>query len=275
MFWFESFNGIRLESGNFSTGIPRAFAQNRMATTGGQGEYDLNGVRNPMTQQTYSHEFTMKSCDFQTRYDQLFGLSNRRGLLVKTNGPESRQCTAKIFNISDATTIADYRSQSQRIGMQFTAEPFWYDTVETSVNFAGASYVSLRNTPNRGNARAIKYLVLTIYSNIDSSLTISITPNNPGLYGAYYGTFKYGTRRYSSGLLTGQVASGITYNAPMYGTLVIDAGNDRVTVNNVDAYANTVRPATQMALLWLEPGDNIIRFSAPATGNVTFRSAWI
>jgi hypothetical protein len=30
-----------------------------------------------------------------------------------------------------------------------------------------------------------------------------------------------------------------------------------------------------MALLWIEPGDNIIRFSQAATGSLAFRSAWI
>jgi len=30
-----------------------------------------------------------------------------------------------------------------------------------------------------------------------------------------------------------------------------------------------------MALLWIEPGDNIIRFSQAVSGNIVFRSAWI
>lgn len=273
MFWFNEFNGIYMPPAEFNTGIPRAFAQNRIGTTGGEGEYDLDGTRNPMTQQSYTHEISVAACDFQAKWDELLSMARTSGTLKKTNGSVTRQTRAKISNIADATTVEDWARRSKRIGIQFSAEPYWYSDEEVSVNFTSALYVSLRNTPNAGNTRAVKYVVLTITSNIASSLIISVEPNTPIHGGSYYGEFKYGTRVY--GQDTSLINSGLTYNAAMYGTLVIDAGNGTVTVNGVDAYANTVRPDTQMALLWLEPGDNIIRFSSAATGNITFRSAWI
>lgn len=273
MFWFTEFNGVYMPPADFNTAMPRAFAQNRLATTGGEGEYDLNGTTNRMTQQSYTHEITVAACNFRAKWDELLGMSRVSGVLKKTDGTTVRRAQAKITNINETTTPADWARRTQRIGIQFSAEPYWYSDIATTVSFSGVTYVSLRSNGNIGNARAVKHVVLTITSNIATSLTISMNPNTPLSTGSYYGEFRYGTKRYGEN--TSLVASSLTYAAPMYGTLVIDAGASTVEVNGVDAYANTTRPATQMALLWMEPGDNILRFSSAATGSLTFRSAWI
>lgn len=269
MFYFTEFNGVPIRPINYANAIPRQFAQNRVGATGGEGEYDLEGQRNRMTSQTYTHEVTVASCDFQTKYDALLGSSRTRGVLKKSNGSKVRRTDprTKIANITDATTIEDWRGGMQRIGLQFNAQPYWYDDALTTVSFTGVS--SFRAT-NAGNARAIQYVTLTTTSTTGSPLTINTYAQgdaefyDEGVYdeGIYDGT--------DLGNEDGQMVLGTITN-----TMVIDAGNSRITIGGVDAYSQITIPDTQMALLWLEPGVNEIVFNQNMTGTLTFRSAWV
>lgn len=291
MFWFNEFNGVRITPMNFSTGIPRAFQQNRTVTTGGEGEYDRNGIRNPMTQQTYSHEVTVRACDFQAKWDELLGSAAGEGVLKKTNGTQTRFTSAKITNIVDATTDNDWAQGAQRIGLQFSAEPYWYDNTLTTTTF---SYQSTVIVNNQGNARALKHAVLTLtppptsiygvavygqsrYSNpsgvyLTGGVAISITPvpKNAKLYGS----MKWGTGKYQ-GLPGSQAATRLTYPVQATYNLVIDFGKDTIQEAGTDRYSDAVMPCTQAGLLWLEAGKNIVRFSVPVYGMLQFRNTWI
>lgn len=276
MWWFQSFNSVTLPRANFSVDLPRNWAENRMATTGGEGEYDLDGDRTRQTQQSYSCELPVQACDLQAKYDALLSMGRKGGTLRKTNGQYTRLTTAKITSVRDNSTIENWRARRQSLTVQFTAEPYWYDDLLTTVPFTAATYFSLRNLaggPN-GNARAMKYAVLTITSNVTNPLVIDIHPAgliNDGVNPPYYGTFRYGTRTYG---VAEYPALQLTYAASTTASLVIDAGNSTVRVGGVDQYANISKPATQMGLFWLEPGDNIVRFNQAVTGNLKFRRAW-
>ncbi len=274
MWYATEFNSVPLPKANFSLAMPRVFTQNRIAATGAvMGEYDLEGVANRQTQQTYDVEFLVADCDFQAKLDAILGAARRRGLLKISDSKQTRQATGKVVSVDETTTMDDWRNKKQRIRMQLACEPQWYADVATTVAFTSATAVSLKTTPNRGNARAIKYVVLTITTSISGSLTITSEPQGDNYYGApKYGKVKYGSPALGDG--SKQTAS-LVYNASTSAPLVIDAGNATVRVGGVDAYANVVRPSTQMALLWIEPGDNIIRFSQAVSGGLVFRSAWI
>ena len=124
MWWFTEFNDERLPLRNIVTNLDIAFAQNRTATTGGEGEYDLDGDTNPMTQQTYSCEFTLPACDYDAKYTALRYAAGRRGLLKRTNGTTIQRATAKVTAITDATANSDIYARTKRMNTTFTAEPY-------------------------------------------------------------------------------------------------------------------------------------------------------
>jgi hypothetical protein len=270
--WYPvSFNDTPLPRGNFVTQMPRVFAQNRLRIPGAvMGDYDLEGIRNRPTQQSYTFEFTVAECDVNTRMDALLGAAQRVGQLRISNSQQTRRATAKVTNAVDATTMDDWRSRQKRVQVQFDAEPFWYADAPTVVPFTSTTTVLLRNsTANLGNARAIKYVVLTITSNITAFVNISINPQT----GNYYNEFLYGTKFYTADSFAQSAA--LTYIGYTSAPLVIDAGNSTVRLGGVDVYANTTKPDTQTALLWLEPGDNRISFSQAVSGSISFRNCWV
>lgn len=271
MWWFTEFNGVTLPLGNFVTNLNLAFAENRMRTTGGEGEYDLDGNVNPLAQQSYSCEFTLPKCDYDTKYNALKGAMRRRGLLKRANYTTIQRATAKVTSIADTTTPSDLFARTKRMTVTFTAEPYWYDDTLTTVSFTSATRVFLTSSYNQGNARAIKYVVLTITSNISTLLTLGISPYGDS---AFYGEFDYGDEYYG-GIDLGNEASAFTYTGNTSGAFVIDAGNSTVRLAGVDVYANVTLPSTQMALLWLEPGQGEINFNQAVTGSLAFRSAWL
>jgi len=271
MEWISEFNGVQFPRGLFSLDQTRVFEQNRMRVTGGEGDYDLNGIRSRLSQQSYSLEFTKPLIcqSWASELDAIAASAITSGILKKTNGSYVRRATAKIVNIKDVSSIFDWKAQRQKLIYQFSADPYWYADLATTRTFTSSTGF---NVTNQGNARAIQYVVLTITSNLSNPFTFTVTPL--GTSPAYYGAFKYGGRKYSS-VNTGYAASSLTYAAATTASLVFDAGNSTVRLNGVDAYQNVTRPATQMALLWLEPGANQIAFNQAVTGNLVFRSCWL
>lgn len=268
MWWFTEFNSVVLPLGNFVANLDLAFAQNRTRTTGGEGEYDLDGDRTPMLQQSYSCEFTLPQCDYDAKYNALKGAMRRRGLLKRSNYSTVQRATAKVTSITDTTTPNDIFARTKRMTVTFTAEPYWYDDAESGVVFTLA--MSIR-PENLGNARAVKFVVLTISSATGTSLEINThgdgdgTPYDEG----YYDTFYY------DGSDVGNEDGSIEFASPTGSTIIIDAGNSRVTIGGVDSYDEITIPDTQMALLWLEPGVNEITFNQPVTGTLVWRNAWL
>lgn len=273
--WFASeFNTIALPRGNFSLAAPRAFATNRLQPTGALlGDYDLEGLGNRLVQQAYQVEFTIAQCDAQAKMDALMGVARRSGTLKITNNLQTRRCTAKVSAIGWSTTIDDWRARLARISLQFSAEPFWYDDVQTTLAFTNQDYINLRTVNNAGNARAIRHLVLTISTSLPGATTITIEPTGP----RYYGGFRYGAQRYGvvSQLIPAPVACQLTYNTATGAPLVIDAGRAMVRVGSADAYANTSRPDTQTALLWLDPGPAVVHFTRVVSGSISWRNCWV
>lgn len=274
MWYATEFNGQALPRGNFSLVLPRTFAANRLRPTGALlGDYDLDGVANRLVQQQYQAEFTVAACDVNAAIDAILGATRRSGLLKITDNATTRRATAKVETINDVTTIDDWVSKRTRLAVQFSVEPYWYSESLTTLTFTSSTYVSLRTSYNSGNARAIKYVVLTITSAVAAPLTINVIPTGP----YYYGEFLYGVRAYGASTPSNQTVEGaqLVYGASTTGTLVINAGASTVQEDGVDVYANVTRPGTQMALLWLDPGPQVMRFSQAVTGTLQFRSCWV
>lgn len=269
MWRLESFNGIRLSSANYAFDVSRQFQRNRLVLAGTEGEYDLDGVNARMAQQSYSHEFTLKACDFQARYDALLAALGTSGELKKTNGEVSRITRAKIESIAETTTLDDWRRNQQRIGLRFTAAPYWYSDPLTTVFFSLASRVAVRNPGNTGGSKAVMYAVLTFSTNVVSFLTIGIRPI---ITGNYYGEITFGEEgEYDDG----SGGTSFTYTGGTSTPLVIDAGNGTVREGAVDQYSKVTLGPTQTRLFWLDPGDNTITFNQAMSGKLEFRSCYL
>lgn len=270
MWWFTEFNDVTLPLGNFVTNLNLAFAENRTRTTGGEGEYDLDGDNAFLTQQSYSCEFTLPKCDYDTKYSDIKYAARGRGLLKRTNGTVWQRATAKVTAITDTTTPSDVYARTKRMSVTFTAEPYWYNDILTTLSFSGVSVLDAHDPGNDGNARAVKYAVLTITSSVVNPFIFATVPASGGYF---YGEVDYGEGLFD-GTTTGGTESTFTYTAGTSTTLTIDAGNSTVREGSTDKYEEITLPDTQMALFWLEPGGSTFTFNQAVTGTLEFRSAW-
>lgn len=271
MWYFTEFNGVRLPRWNWVADTSLTFADARMPTTGGMGEYDLYGSDNPLGTQTYRGEFMLPLCDYRTKETEIKGAFRRQGLLKRSDGTYTQYAVAKVTSSADVTTPADWKRGTKRMSVEFKAEPLWYDDTLTTVSFTSATRVFYHTRPNRGNARAIKNVVLTITSNISTFVTIGVSPYGDA---AFYGEDVYGGGYYG-GSVSDIEATTLTYTGNTSGPLVFDAGAGTVRLNGVDVYNNVTLPDTQMALLWIEPGGGELNFSQAVTGTLQFRSTWL
>lgn len=268
MWWFTEFNDVRLPLGNFVTNLNLAFVENRTRTTGGEGEYDLDGDTAFLTQQSYSCEFTLPKCDYDDKYDEIRYAARGRGLLKRNDGNRIQRATAKVTAITDTTTPSDVYARTKRMSITFTAEPYWYTDALSTVSFGAATSFSA-DPGNDGNARAIKYAVLSITSGVTNPFTFSTSPM---LGGYFYGDVDYGEGLFD-GTSTGEETT-VTYTAGTSGTLVFDAGNSTVQESGVDKYDEITLPDTQIPLFFLEPGGTVFEFNQAVTGTLEYRSAW-
>lgn len=263
---FTEFDGVLLPTAGVEVSVPRRVNVDLFVAPGGV-VIDKDGYQTPYAQQEYSMRFMFTSVT-QAATDALFAKLGKWGRLKRTMRDSSvRFANAKLTGIDPPMRNFDSLASIQRVTATWTAEPLWYADTATTVSFTTATSVSLRSNQN-GNARATKFVVLTITSSVTSGFNVTITPNSS----AYYNEFKYGAGSY--GPDRGEFTCSLTYNAAAAG-LIVDAGAGTVRSNNADVYANAAKPAGQTALLWLEPGDSVIRFSQSVTGSITFRSAWV
>lgn len=247
----HEFAGIALPDAQAVSDLTREALTSYLRPTGQPfGDYNLYGASLPFGQQTYRHDF-LYSVAAQATIDALFAKIGVRGTLKQTMWDAStRQTEALLVRVSQATTVEDKHAGLQRLSCEFHAEPFWYATTATTVVITSATSVNLTSAnSNLGNARAIKYVVLTITSNLPAATTITITP-------------------------TTGTAAAIIYIEASTGTLVIDAGAHTVKLAGVNKYAKTSRADTQVPLLFLEPGNSVLTADNAITGSIVFRSAW-
>lgn len=155
-----------------------------------------------------------------------------------------RRCDAYLTEINPVHDNESSAANIQRVSLRFSASPFWYDDALAVIEpVAATTMLAL----NGGNAvsRNIKF-------------TISPSTNVANLT-----------------LTAGSVS--LTYGAALLTTdvLVIDALTGAVTKNGVNAYGNTARPDTQMALFELVTGENEIELTHPVTGRIEYRGCWV
>lgn len=260
------FDGVSLPANGVDVSVPRAVSVDLLVAAGG-AIVDKDVYQTPISQQQYSSRF-MYSAVTQSALDALYGKLGKWGRLKRLmRDGSTRFANAKLTNIDAPMNNFDYLASVQKITATWLAEPLWYADTATTVSFTSVTRVSLRSNQQGGNARATKFVVLTITSAITSGFMVTIEPNGA----SYYGEFTYGNGIY--GPLRGEFPCSLTYGASANG-LIVDAGAGTVRSNNADVYANASKPNTQTALLWLEPGDSVIRFNQTVSGNIVFRSTW-
>lgn len=255
---FIDFDSIPLPDVQAVTDVSRAARYMVLETVSlASGAYDLFGDESPLPVQMYHAEFIyLNGYAMQASLDNLLARVGKRKILRDKQWDNSiRRITAKLVSAKQSTDVPDRFGGMQKITCDFHAEPFWYADSVTTVNFGPVSTVNLTGSNgNLGNARAIKNLVLTITNGVGlGTFTATITP-------------------------TTGTASQITFNAPGGGatgaTLAFDAGQHTVYDGSTNRYSNTARPTTQVPLLFMEPGDSVLTFTAALYGNVVFRSCW-
>lgn len=246
------FAGVTIPGNQNISNLTRAALDATLRPTGApQGDYDLYGTTSPWPSQTYDAEFMFTAVTYAT-LDALLAKVGTRGTLKQLlwDQSTSRQTEAKLISAELSTTVEDKFAGIQRCTCQFRAEPFWYATTATTVSFSSTASVNLTSAnSNLGNARAIKYVVLTITTNLAGATTFTITP-------------------------TAGTTAAIQYLTTTSGNLVINAGAHTVYVGATNSYANTSRAATQIPLLFLEPGNSVMTFSRSLSGNIVFRSCY-
>lgn len=218
-----------------------------MQIAGGDGAYDLTGSEGRFDNQSHEASFSyIEGCSERGELllDQLRGAMMRSGVLLAEFHGSRRRVDAKLVGVKSAPTFNDIRSGIHRVVLQFRAAPFWYDDGLSAIEpVAGTTMLA----GNSGNAvsRNIKF-------------TISPAANVANLT-----------------LTAGSVS--LVYGATLVTTdaLVIDAMVGTVTKNGTNAYGNTTRPDTQMALFELAKGENIITASSAVTGRIEYRGCWV
>lgn len=261
---FTDFDGVALPANGVDVTAPRTVNVDLLVAAGG-AIIDKDVYQSPIGQQQYSSRF-MYSAATQSTLDLLYAKLGKWGRLSRLmRDGSTRFANAKLTSIDAPMNNADYLSSVQRVTATWLAEPLWYSSTVTTVSFNTQTVVSLRNNQN-GNARATKFVVLNIFTSVSPGFTVTITPNG----GSYYNEFLYGAAAY--GPDKGEFSCSLTNT--IGGAFVVDAGAGTIQANNRDIYASFTKPNTQTALLWLEPGDSVLRFSQSVTGSIAFRRAW-
>lgn len=155
-----------------------------------------------------------------------------------------RRCDAYLTEINPAHDNESCAANIQRVSLQFSASPFWYEDALTVIEPVAATTLIAINSGN-AVSRNIKF-------------TISPTANVASLTLTAGGT----ELTYDAALLTTDV-------------LVIDALTGAATKNGVNVYGNTTRPDTQMALFELAKGKVAIVASSAVTGRIEYRGCWV
>lgn len=243
-----SFNGIEF------TGMESAYRMsvdadiNEMRVTGRNGAYDLLGDGFQVGNQSYAAEFlVVNDCDDPQNklIDQLRGAIQATGDLIGEFDTGRRRAKARLVSVKSEPNFNDIRAGINRVICEFRAAPFWYDDELAVEDLTNASVLYAVNAGNAPTTR----LKITITSAISSSLTITNAINGDELI---YGAAK------SNGAV-----------------LIIDCEAGTVTVNGTNVYSNTSRADTQIAILSLVVGQNILEFSAAVTGRIEYRGCWI
>jgi len=243
-----SFSGIEF------TGMESAYRMsvdadiNEMRVAGRNGAYDLLGDGFQIGNQSYAAEFLIvDDCNEpQNRLiDQLRGAIQTTGDLIGEFDTSRRRAKARLVSVKSEPNFNDIRAGINRVVCEFRAAPFWHDDALTVSPLTSATTLYAINSGNAATTR----LKITITSAIASSLTITNTTNGEALV---YGAAK------SSGVV-----------------LAIDADAGTVTADDVNVYGNTSRADTQIALLSLAAGENILSFNVPVTGSVEYRGCWV
>jgi len=243
-----SFNGIEF------TGMESAYRMsvdadiNEMRVAGRNGAYDLLGDGFQIGNQSYAAEFlVVDDCNEpQNRLiDKLRGAVQTTGDLIGEFDTGRRRTKARLVLVKSEPNFNDIRAGINRVVCEFRAAPFWHDDALTVSPLTSATTLYAVNS---GNAVTTK-LKITITSAIAAALTITNTTNGEALV---YGAAK---------------ANGAV--------LVIDGDAGTVTVDGVNVYGNTSRADTQIALLSLAAGENILSFNVPVTGRVEYRGCFV
>ncbi len=243
------FNGIALPDRAVSYEIPATISVNRMAIAGALiGGYAL-GTHHETRRYAVSGLYLRDANDNMSAdrlIDQLRATMGNVGVLrQKMRDGSIRRCNAWMTKCQPTYDNLSSATRAQPVAIEFEADSFWYS--DSLIVIEPSSSLTMLAI-NEGNAvtRQIKF-------------TLSPAANVAGL------TLTCGDIEivYDAALTTSDV-------------LVIDAAAGTVTKNGANAYGNTTRPDTQMALFELAANsENEIAASSAVTGRVEYRECWV
>jgi len=242
-----SFAGVEFTGMDSSYEMSALARVQEMQIAGGNGAYDLTVGEGRFDNQTYEASFSyVEGCSERGEeiLDQLRGAMMRSATLIAEFHGARRRVEAKLIGVKSSPTFAGIHSGIHRVALQFRASPFWYDDALAVIEPVAATTML---AVNGGNAvsRSVKFAISPAANVANLTLT------------------------------AGSVS--LTYGAALLPTdvLVIDAANGTVTKNGTNAYGNTTRPDTQMALFELAKGKVAIVASSAVTGRVEYRGCWV
>jgi hypothetical protein len=247
----SEFAGVTLPDAQAVSDLTRVAEREKLKPVGlPMGEYDLYGSESPMGAQTYRADFAMTAVT-QAMVDALMAKEGTRGTLKQLmRDASTRQVDAKLLKVAQGVTVADKHGGIERLSCTFEADPGWYASALTTVNFTTTAAVELSGANvHAGNLRAVRYLVLTITTALAGVTNITV-------------------------LNTGGLNPTLQYTQATSGTLVIDCGAHTVYEGSTNRMAKISRPYTQVPLLWVDPGAAWVTFDRSLSGSVAFRSAW-
>lgn len=243
------FNGIALPDRAVSYEIPATISVSRMAIAGAFiGGYALGAHHE--TRRYAVNGLYLRDINNSMSADRLIDLlratmGNVGVLRQKMRDGSIRRCNAWLTKCQAEHNNQSAATRVQPVTLEFEADSFWYsDSLIVIEPSSSTTMLAI----NEGNAitRQIKF-TLSPAANVES-LTL-ICGGVSFVYGA--------------ALTTSDV-------------LVIDAAGGTVIKNGVNAYGDTTRPETQMALFELASGSkNMIWASSAVTGRIEYREAWI
>lgn len=242
------FGGVPLPDRMAVYEIPAAATVSRVAVAGRRvGGYVL-GTKHETRKYTASGLFLRSQTypyDADRIIDQLRGMVGLYGMLrQKMRDGSVRRCDVILIGCKAEYNNQSAASRAQPVLLEFESDELWH---EDSLVVEDLTNATTLYAVNAGNAPTTR-LKITITSAIATTLTVINTANGESLT---YGVAKL---------------NGVA--------LEIDCEFGMVTAGGLNAYSNTSRADTQMPLLSLSAGENVLQFSTPVTGRVEYRGCY-
>lgn len=247
--YLKSFSGIDLPLNATTNDIPASVSLSRMGVSGALiGGYILGAQHDPRKYSlsgVYLRDSVRPYLVDQRLQSLRATMGNADVLTQQMRDGSVRRCTAYLTSLKILADQNSTATSAQGVTMDFETGSFWFDDTETVYTFTSKNKFYLLNSGNV-NSNELRFEVT---SSIASSLVITNETNGMALT---YGAAK------SNGV-----------------ELVIDCAKNIVTADGVNVYTNISRADTQIELMAISAGLNVISTNIAVTGEVRYRGAYI